>query len=389
VGGANPFGAYVMTNIVRPQLPVALESALSARNIPGIDALRAISVLLVMVYHFGYSSVPGGYGVVFFFVLSGFLITWLLQQELHRSQTISFSKFYARRSLRIFPAFYAYWIVSVLLLTITEKHINWPHALSAAFYYSNYYHAILQDPNDLFSHTWSLAIEEQFYILWPLTLLYLKRRGARLDICLAVAIFAIAAYRAALVNLFHVDQAWLYAAFDTRADALLVGCLTAVILFERRLASFWHFLSSSTLAPVITIALIWIAMGHTGMTINRYRDVYGFALVPPLMAIFMVQCIMFTRSNKLWNWLEWRSVKYVGRISYGLYLYQQLTVDYVHRHMGGPDLLKLTAAIAATLVCASLSFSIIERPFLRAKERFSEPVGKSAFCGAGQHHPDC
>src|SRR5262245_22242535 len=144
-----------------------LQAKLSRSHIPALDGFRAIAVLLVIFYHFGFEKVPGGSGVTMFFVLSGFLITWLLLKEHEKNGKISLKGFYRRRILRIFPAFYAYWLGLVFLLLITGKSILWPHAIASFVYLTNYYNAILGDPNTGFSHTWSLAIEEQFYLLWP------------------------------------------------------------------------------------------------------------------------------------------------------------------------------------------------------------------------------
>ncbi|HMB27009.1 MAG TPA: acyltransferase, partial [Blastocatellia bacterium] len=142
-----------------------LQSKLSLSHIPALDGIRAIAVFLVIFYHFGFAWAPGGLGVTMFFVLSGFLITWLLLKENGKYGDVSLKGFYLRRVLRIFPAFYVYWTALVFLLLLKGKDVLWPHAISSFFYVSDYYNAILGDPNNGFSHTWSLAIEEQFYLL--------------------------------------------------------------------------------------------------------------------------------------------------------------------------------------------------------------------------------
>src|SRR4029434_2724381 len=115
-------------------------------HIPALDGLRAVAVLLVIFSHFGFAFVPAIQGVMVFFVLSGFLITWLLLKEHDRRGTISLLSFYKHRTLRIFPAFYAYWLMMVALLIGTGRTVLWPHAWSALFYGSNYYSAIYGDP---------------------------------------------------------------------------------------------------------------------------------------------------------------------------------------------------------------------------------------------------
>lgn len=194
---------------------------------------------------------------------------------------MDFGAFYARRSLRIFPAFYSYWLGLTILLVIAKKPINWPHSASAFLYFSNYFHAWHGDPNDGFSHKWSLAIEEQFYVLWPMALYWLYKRKARIHLWLTAAIVADAAYRVMLVYTTSVGHGWIYAAFDTRVDALLVGCLLAVLLVEGRLANLSRFVCSSPLIPLVTVVLIWLAAGATNPGAAEYRDVFGLALTPP------------------------------------------------------------------------------------------------------------
>src|ERR1700730_4181433 len=201
-------------------LPANLELKLSTSHIPALDGLRAVAVYLVIISHFGFEMVPGAHGVMIFFVLSGFLITWLLLKENERYGKVSLADFYRRRTLRIFPAVYVYWLILIALLVATGKAVLWPHAWSALFYTSNYYSAINGDPNNGLSHTWSLAIEEQFYLLWPFVFLMLRGNLKRMSVFLFGLIGAVCVYRAVLCFGFHVDQAYIQAAFDTRLDEL-------------------------------------------------------------------------------------------------------------------------------------------------------------------------
>ena len=354
-------------------LPANLESKLIHSHIPALDGLRAVAVFLVIIGHFGFVMVPGGHGVMIFFVLSGFLITWLLLKENERTGTISLGAFYKRRTLRIFPAFYAYWLMMVALLVATGRAVLWPHAWSALFYTSNYYSAINGDPNNGFSHTWSLAIEEQFYLLWPFLFLLLRGNLRRMTIFLAGLIGAVWIHRAILCYGFHIDQAYIYAAFDTRLDELMVGCLLAVLLKRGSLASVWRAISSNILLPVATIAALAISIYAGEAYIDRYRDVFGFAIEPLLFAILIVQMIALS-STRTWGWTEWRAVKFLGRISYSLYLYQQLTLHAVrHALEAYAVVVQLSAAIAVTIVLATISHYLIERPFLRLKSESPQP----------------
>ena len=152
-----------MPSSAAERLPSALASGLRSSHLSGIDGIRAIAAFLVVFYHYGFRWCPRGPGVLVFFVLSGFL------------GKISLKLFYIRRSLRIFPAFYAFWFLWIGTLVLLGKKFNVPQAITSFFYVNNYYQAIYGDPNTGLSHTWSLGIEEQFYLVWPLVFLLLKR----------------------------------------------------------------------------------------------------------------------------------------------------------------------------------------------------------------------
>src|SRR6185503_16874516 len=288
-------------------------------------------------------------------------------KENERTGTISLGAFYKRRTLRIFPAFYAYWLMMVVLLVATGRAVLWPHAWSALFYTSNYYSAINGDPNNGFSHTWSLAIEEQFYLLWPFLFLMLRGNLRRMTIFLAGLIGAVWIHRAILCYGFRIDQAYIYAAFDTRLDELMVGCLLAVLLKRGALGRMWQAISSKAFLPFATIALLAISIYAGEAYVDRYRDVFGFAIEPLLFAILIVQMIALS-SIRTWGWTEWRTIKFLGRISYSLYLYQQLTLHAVrHALEAYPVIVQLIAAVGVTIVLATISHYLIERPFLNLK----------------------
>jgi peptidoglycan/LPS O-acetylase OafA/YrhL len=337
----------------------------------GLDGLRAIAVSLVVFYHFGVAYAPGGYGVVLFFVLSGFLITRLLLGEFRKDGTVSLRNFYIRRALRIFPAFYAYWILVVLALLATGRHVPWGHAASAFVYVSNYYNAILGDPNTGFSHTWSLAIEEQFYLLWPLCLLWMlrQRANALALVCCTVALLWI--YRIVLTTVFSVDQGYVYAAFDTRADALLVGCTLAIALHDRGTHDAIARVVRHDWIAAVAIALA-VAVIATGYRVEgRFRDTTGLLMVPPLFALLLSH-IASAPTGLLVRALDTRAMVYLGRISYPMYLYQEVAIDPAKRIAAGlPPLARLLFVYGVVVALASLSYFVIERPFLSLKTRFS------------------
>ena len=349
--------------------------ALAGSRLPALDGLRAVAVFVVMVYHFGIAAVPGDLGVSAFFVLSGFLITWLLLKEHRATGDVSLRQFYTRRVLRIFPAYYAF-----IALTFAADHVRgqaWPPGLasSALFYLVNYFNALHGHPTTSIAHAWSLGIEEQFYLLWPLLLLVLLRGGvARVARGLTVMIAVVVAWRCVLLFGLHVDRAYLYNAFDTRFDNLAVGCLLATIAAAPRFQSVAGQLGRSPLAPLPTIALLLLSRSGLGAT---YHYTLGFTVDAVLVAVFIVQMLQLHGST-LWSWLESPVARYLGVISYPLYLWHQWGLGAGHHvRMAGP-LGEFVAGIGASVLLASGSYYIIERPFLALKTRFAAPTAAPA-----------
>jgi peptidoglycan/LPS O-acetylase OafA/YrhL len=190
-------------------LPAPLAAGLQKSHLPSLDGIRAVAVFLVVFYHLGVRGIGAGMGVLIFFVLSGFLITWLLLKEEERFGRISLKLFYARRTLRIFPAFYVYWFLVIGLSIIASRHIFKAQAISSFFYVNNYYQAIFGDPNTGLSHTWSLGVEEQFYVLWPVTFLLLRNNHGRIRFLLW-SIAAVWLYREFLIFIVHRPQGYIY-----------------------------------------------------------------------------------------------------------------------------------------------------------------------------------
>jgi len=159
----------------------------------------------------------------------------------------------------------------------------------------------------------------------------------------------------------------------------MVGCLLAVLLKRRALSSLWSAVSANALLPLATIALLALSIYAGGHFIDRYRDVFGFAIEPLLFAILVVQVIALS-STRLWGWTEWRVCRFLGRISYSLYLYQQLTLHAVrHALEAYPPVVQLAGAIVVTIIAATISYYFIEQPFLKLKSPFAVPRRELAF----------
>lgn len=340
--------------------------------------------MLVILSHggFGLQYVPGGYGVTIFFVLSGFLITWLLLKEHAKTGTISLRGFYLRRTLRIVPAFWVYWVFVVAYVALRHKPVPWAHAFSALFYMSNYYNALNGDPNTGFSHTWSLSTEEQFYLLWPaIFLLFVLPRGRKAVSILLAMVATAWVYRAVLVFGLHVSGSYLYAAFEMRCDAILVGCALAFVLYQQRWGPLWRVLTAHPLVLLVTVlAMGVVSTVHWWTGVAWTRDVILGALGPLLAAVLIVQVVALS-GTPLWCWLESPVVRYLGLISYSLYLWQQVTLHAATSRLeSAPYWMQALGSIGLTVVFASGSYFLVEKPFLRLKDRF----GHSVRHGTGQ-----
>ncbi len=349
-----------------------LDAALAHSHLPILDGVRAIAVFLVILYHFGFESTGGAVGVLIFFVLSGFLITWLLLKENSKTGDVSIRSFYKRRALRIFPAFYAYFFLALAIDLVRGREVPWAHAISAFLYYSNYFGGLVHPPPSFVSHTWSLAVEEQFYLLWPCIFWLLRKNPRRLAWATAAIIGGVWIHRALLYRVVGVDQGYVYRAFDTRFDHLLIGCLLAILLHGKMLQGFWDAVCSSRLLLIPTVALLMLSIRQE-LTSFTYRNVIGFAVDPVLVAIAIVQLLSWRRSMPC-SWLDLAPIAYLGRISYSLYLYQELTLYTARRLTAAyPVPVQLVFGVAATVFLASCSYFVIERPFLKLKDRLGKP----------------
>jgi peptidoglycan/LPS O-acetylase OafA/YrhL len=343
-----------------------LNQKLSASHLPALNGIRFIAVFLVIFYHAGFESVPSGHGVMLFFVLSGFLITWLLLKENETYGTISLKRFYKRRILRIFPAFYVYSFVAVALLIIGDKIVPWMHAIASFFYVSNYYYALNQNSDNLFSHTWSLSVEEQFYLCFPFLFLAFCSNLKRLTSVIYLIIALTWIWRIVLVFGFDVSGGYIYCAFDTRLDHLLDGCLLAIILREEKLKKFWQIMLKSTLMPFLTIGVLAISIYFSQANVT-YKSTVGFTIEPILLAVLITQAITFS-SHRFWKWLDFAPIKFLGALSYSLYLWQQLTTSIIHSNFpNSPLIIKVLLIIIVTILVATVSYYFVETPFLQLK----------------------
>ncbi len=249
----------------------------------------------------------------------------------------------------------------------------WGHAISSLVYATDYFNAILGDPNTPFSHIWSLAIEEQFYVLWPILFVVLIHKPKYLALTLAGLIGTVWLWRIALTLFTATGEGYIYAAFDTRVDHILVGCLLAILSTLGPSSHLLMQLARKTYFPVVTLVLLVVSV-FGGDWLSRatsrqaeYRDVIGFAIEPVIIAVFLIQVVQLG-ARAPWNWLEWPPLRLIGRLSYSLYLYQQLALWSVSSRLADqPPVFRFVVATAVTALLAAASYCLVERPFLQIR----------------------
>jgi peptidoglycan/LPS O-acetylase OafA/YrhL len=344
-----------------------LSEVVAESRLPGLDGLRAIGVFGVIIAHSTFASgLPADFGPTAFFVLSGFLITRLLLRERERTGKVSIRRFYLRRSMRIFPAYYAFLLFSYFLDARAGQHWSPTFLVNGVTYTVNYFNAFNHHPATSLAHAWSLGVEEQFYLLWPLAFILLAARGRRtLMTGVMLAALTAVAWRSWVVLGAHVNVAYVYNAFETRFDNLAVGCLLAIAIDHDRVVAIAKSCARLPWFPFVTVVLLFASRV---LLPSSYHFSIGLTIDSLLIAVFITQMLQLYRS-RLWSWLEWPVIRYLGAISYPLYLYHAWGASVGRLVPGHPQTLEFAAGVLATIVLASGSYYLIERPFQKLRAR--------------------
>lgn len=341
-----------------------------------LDGLRALSVAAVIWHHSGGGMVAsewaqhGHHGVTLFFAISGFLITTLLLREHDRHGAIDLRAFYVRRALRIFPLYYAVLLTYVVLVFVLERHSKvgqdfFSNLIYFATYTSNWFVAL--DGRVIFYFSWSLAAEEQFYLVWPPLMKRLGSRARALAVALA-AVVVIALLDVLLPRWLPQSgsaQMVLRVVHNTPL-AIIVGVAAALLLhdpagFAR--CRFW-------LAATRWHSAIWLALG----VFAAVAPGLPWFTVHVALAMLVVACCM-REDHALARLLQTPILVYMGTISYGLYLLHMLCKNFVGKvfaaagiELGAFDY--FFATLLLSIVVAGLSYRYFESRFLRMKGRF-------------------
>jgi peptidoglycan/LPS O-acetylase OafA/YrhL len=336
---------------------------------PALDGVRAIAILIVLSWHTWGWPPAGSLGVDLFFVLSGFLITTLLLEERETSGRISLTRFFRRRALRLLPALYFMLlvVVAVLLVVGGDDRRTFLTALGAATYWSNFLSLGLHSSGHVVApalqHLWSLAQEEQFYLLWPPVLVVVMKYRPRLLAPIITSLIAVVVIER-LVYTAGSSPVWagrVYVGPDMHADPILVGCLFGVFfsrgeIITSRLSR--QLLGFASLGTIAGLTLIF----HGGTNLALYGT--------PLLTLFafatgtLILCLASGEST-IASVFGCLPARFLGRISYGMYLWH-LPILMALASLGA---WRAPLGLAGTVAAATGSLYLIERPFLRMKHR--------------------
>ncbi|MGO4545192.1 acyltransferase family protein [Paenibacillus sp. 2TAB23] len=348
----------------------------SSRYMPGLDGLRAVAVLAVIAYHLNLKAVPGGLlGVSMFFVLSGYLITDILLKQLGQNKAIDLKTFFIRRARRLLPAMFL--MIALVSLWLFVSDSGRLFALrgdigSALLYISNWwliFHEVSYfesfGPASPFGHLWSLAVEEQFYLIWPILLIaairFVPKRGQFALWTLAAA--ALSAGAMALLYQPGIDPSRVYYGTDTRAFALLIGAALAVVWPSWKLSTAISQRSRMVLDSVGTVGMIVIAVMIA--TTGEYDAfLYRGGMVLLALATAAVVAAMAHPASKLAGAIGSKVLAWIGVRSYGIYLYHYpiIVLTTPTAEAGELHLARAFMQVVLTFVLAELSWRFVEEP---------------------------
>lgn len=351
-------------------------SALTSRSqygyIPGLNGIRAVSVLIVLLTHMGLEHIiPGGFGVTVFFFISGFLITRLLIAEHEVKGSIKLKQFYMRRFIRLYPALLFMVFGTIFLYYMFGWGGPKPlETLSAVFYGTNIYQVTVRMDGDApfmpWTHLWSLAVEEHFYLIFPALLVLLRGKWNRI---LKVAFFmlmAVLLWRTYIYSQTTLPVAsYTYMMTDTRIDSLLWGCVLSLMLH----------VTGSTKNVSWLIGYLPVAAALTSLLASflirdeAFRYTARFSLQGLALFILFLNLFFWDKFSWVISILEWKPLAWFGTVSYALYLWHVPVIDMCIRYIGEGASAYL-ASLGISIYAAAFSYYIVEKRFLTLRKAF-------------------
>jgi len=352
-------------------------------RIPNLDGIRGLAFLIVIGSHAGLPRiVPGSVALSAFFMISGYLTTTLFLREIDRTGGLDFGGFYRRRALRLLPPMYITLAVAAILAAVdlTPGTVRFWPVLSQLFCVNNYYmifvdptHAGMPEGTSIY---WYVAIQEQFYLVFPFLLLFLTRRLSRNSI--AILFFALClaalAWRAILVGLMGVDNPFrTFTGTDTRFDALLYGAILAVAINPAGPAARPVAPAAKYFLLLCGAAILFVSAAADLVLSGRTGFLWRETLRYTLQSLALAPVIYFAvadAANPVFRWLEWRPVKLLGTLSYTLYLVHYVFLYLVATLIPGIGIYpKAIVAFIISFIYAYAMHQWVEKPIDNIRKR--------------------
>jgi peptidoglycan/LPS O-acetylase OafA/YrhL len=361
-------------------------------HIPALDGIRGIAMLTVILYHFFLFPYAAWYSIDSFFVLSGFLITGILVDT--KASKNYFKNYIARRMLRILPLYYGVLIVAFVIIplvvnksSLAPYSIYYQNQTSFWTYLQNWF-LLLKEPQlkgsgRIFLHLWSLAVEEQFYIVWPLLVLIFNIKNlVRVIIAIIVCSVTLKCY------LFFAGYAWQYTYFNTfcRLDALCIGALIAIAVRNKTMAAKLEKIVPYIFKILLIVVLTAIALVRPTAPKDQFLEPFGTTVVAVFFASLILYCMSSHKNNLIKRVLELRIFLFFGRYSYSMYIFhvpilallRPAIFQYLQKHISHS-----IAFMAANLICfisviaiSQFTWYLIEKPALKLKRFFKYEIKK-------------
>ena len=369
----------ITPTVMDSQPPTQTHGLVSSRYLPTLDGWRAVAIIGVLVVH-GVNlplAQMGNRGVNIFFGISGFLICSRLLEEQSRNGRINLPAFYIRRTFRIFPPYFTYLAVLAVLTAAGIVAVSAREFISCIFFFRNYISTPDPKPLGLSAgyytfHFWSLAVEEHFYLIWPSLLIALGVFRARLAVvllALGIGVWRVVEFRFALLDRVLPDVSFYYRT-DVNLDGLFWGCWLALMLADPQ----WRERFERWLSPGVWLAVLvaYIALIVREPPLHRALE----ALLVP----FLLAGTILRPKTLVGRALEWAPARWIGRLSYSIYLWQQLFLvkEPASRSPAIRGLQGFPVNLLAILACAVASFYLIERPMIRLGHRLSSRLTSTA-----------
>ncbi|MFP5436668.1 MAG: acyltransferase family protein [Bacteroidia bacterium] len=356
---------------------------MAGNRIKSLDGIRAISILMVLLGHM-FETLPEAFqneyvhvilfnsslGVKIFFVISGYLITRLLIIEKNKSGKIDIKDFYLRRIFRIFPVFYLYIIIVLLLKATIFPDIlnNYTLVGFAGLYLWNYKHLFVSDMptekgNWFFGHFWSLSMEEQFYMIWPM--MFVKINAEKLKKVVLWIICIMPVLRIATYFLMPDSRGQISMMLHTGGDSILTGCLVALLEVNLKFQEKVNYYLNKKFLPLAIALFIFIVSPLLSMYLKgAYTITVGMSLNNICIIYLILWAIRIP--SKVADFLNTKVLIHIGILSYSLYIWQQLFLT----NQASFSVNKFPLNIIAVVIVAHISYYLIEKPMLNLKKKF-------------------